>query len=105
MGIQVELYVDDKQVRRLPDPTGGFFDAAGDFDRLVMRGNPVLQLFGRIDPHGESRLAASEMRQLAAEVELLLPQAASGAERSGLMRLRTMVERCAMECGELVFVG
>jgi hypothetical protein len=45
------------------------------------------------------------MQQLIAEVEPLLTQATAGAERCGLMRLRTIVERCAEEHGELVFVG
>ncbi|MBG0569305.1 hypothetical protein [Actinoplanes aureus] len=45
------------------------------------------------------------MQRLVVEVELLLAQATAGAEQRGLMRLRTMAERCAEEHGELVFVG
>jgi hypothetical protein len=105
MGIQVELRVANKRIRRLPDPAGGFFDAAGDFDRLVLRGDPAFRLLGRVDLHGETCLGASRMGQLVAEVELLLTQATSGAEHRGLVRLRTMAERCAQEHGELVFVG
>jgi hypothetical protein len=105
MGIQVELRVADKSVRRLPDPAGGFFDAAGDFDRLLSRRNPALRLFGRVDPHGETRFGASQMQQLVVEVELLLARATAGAEHRGLMRLRVMAERCAEEHGELMFVG
>jgi hypothetical protein len=105
MGVQVELQVANKRIRLLPDPTGGFFDAAGDFDRLISLGNPALRLLGQIDPHGETRFDASQMQQLVAEVELLLVQARASAERHGLMRLRTMAGRCAHENGELVFVG
>lgn len=47
MSIQVELRVADNRVQRLPDPAGGFFDAAGDFDRLVSRRDPALKMFGR----------------------------------------------------------
>jgi hypothetical protein len=105
MGIQAELRVADKPVRRLPDPAGGFFDAAGDFDRLISRVTPALRLFGRVDRHGETRFGATLMQQLIVGVKLLLAQATAGAEHRGLMRLRTMAERCAEEDGELVFVG
>ena len=105
MGIQVELLVADNRIKRLPDPAGGLFDAAGDFDRMLSRGNPALGLLGRVDPHGETRFRADEMHQLLAELELLLAQAMPGAERRGLTRLRAMAERCAEEHGELVFIG
>ena len=105
VAIQAELRVANQWIRQLPDPAGGFFDAAGDFDRLVTRENPALPLLGRVDPHGETRLGVSQMQQLIAEVELLLTQATAGAEHRGLMRLRAMAERCVQEHGELVFVG
>jgi hypothetical protein len=105
VGIQVELYEANQWIRRLPDPAGGFFDAAGDFDRLMVCGNLVLQLLGRVDPHGETRLGADQMEQLITEVDLLLAQATTGVEHRGLMRLRTMAERCAQKRGELLFVG
>jgi hypothetical protein len=107
MGIQVELRVAGKRVQRLPDPAGGFFDAAGDFDRLVSHGNPALGVLGGSIPTAEREilLGTSQMQQLIADVELLLLQAKAGAERRGLVRLRTMAERCAEQDGELVFVG
>jgi hypothetical protein len=105
MGIQVELRVGDKRVRRLVDPAGGFFDSAGDFDRLLCRGSPALRLFNGVDPHGETRFDMSQMQQLVVEVELLLAQATPGAEERGLIQLRAMAERCAEEGGELVFDG
>ncbi len=105
MGIQVELYAAEQRIWRLPDPGGGFFDAAGDFDRLMARGNPAVQLLGRVDPHGETRLVASQMQQLITEVDLLLVHATTDVERRGLMRLRVMAEGCAQEQGELLFVG
>jgi hypothetical protein len=105
MGVQVELWVASERVRRLPDPAGGFFDAAGDFDRVISPGSPALRLLGEVDPHGETCLGAGQMQQLVAEIELLLTKATPGAEHRGLMRLRTMALRCAAEHGELVFVG
>jgi hypothetical protein len=105
VGIHVELRVAGKRIQRLPDPAGGSFDAAGDFDRLVFHGSSALGLLGRLDPHGETRFGASQMQQLVADVELLLTLAKAGAEHRGLIRLRSMAERCAEQHGELVFIG
>ncbi|MEV6345869.1 hypothetical protein [Actinoplanes sp. NPDC051851] len=105
MGLQVELYVGGRRVHGLPDPSGGLFDAAGDFDRLLSRADPVPGLLGAVDPHGETRFGASRMRALVAEVEVLLTRAADGSERRGVMRLRAMAEYCAEQEGELVFAG
>jgi hypothetical protein len=105
MGIQVELQAAGERVQQLPDPAGGFFDAAGDFDRLVSERNPVLALLGQVDPHGETHFGGHHMRQLIADVELLLVEAKAGAEHRGLIRLRAMAVRCADEHGELVFIG
>ncbi|MEU4623016.1 hypothetical protein AB0G04_23965 [Actinoplanes sp. NPDC023801] len=105
MGIQVELRVAGEQIQRLPDPAGGFFDAAGDFDRLVFHESSTLGLLGRLDLHGETRFGASQMQKLIADVELLLTLAKVGVEYRGLMRLRSMAEHCAEQHGELVFIG
>ena len=67
MGIQVELRRDGGQVRALPDPSGGTFDAAGDFDRLIPREDPAFPMLGRVDPHGDLRLDASDMAVLLSE--------------------------------------
>jgi hypothetical protein len=97
MGIQVELRVADERVRRLPDPAGGFFDAAGNFDRLIPRGSPALRLLGEVDPYGETCFGSGQMQDLVAEVELLIARAMAGAEHPGLMRLRVMALHCASE--------
>ncbi|MEV4517727.1 hypothetical protein AB0K00_53310 [Dactylosporangium sp. NPDC049525] len=106
MGIQVELRLADERVRALPDPAGGSFDAAGDFDRLLRSGRTGLPLLGGVDPHGELRLGPGDMAQLVDEIDLLLEEATAGPEQRGLMRLRTMAARCAQEVyGQLVFSG
>jgi len=56
MGIHAELVLAGERVRRLPDPDGGSFDAAGDFDRLVPPTGHAFALLGRVDPHGETCL-------------------------------------------------
>jgi hypothetical protein len=105
VGIQVEFWLAGERVRALPDPGGGSFDAAGDFDRLVAAGDSALPLLGGVDPHGETNFGPDEMQPLVAEVDLVLKEARPGAEYRGLMRLRTMALRCADERGELLFFG
>jgi hypothetical protein len=105
MGIQAELVLAGARVRGLPDPDGGSFDAAGDFDRLVPPTGHTLALLGRVDPHGETCLGYVEMERLVAEIDLLLGEAMPGPECRGLMRLRVMALRCAQQHGTLVFLG
>jgi hypothetical protein len=105
MGIQVELRLAGELVRALPDPAGGSFDAAGDFDRLVPSRASECPLLGGVDPHGETCLDAAEMPALVAEIDLILRHARPGAEHRGLLRLRTMALHCAQEQGSLVFSG
>ena len=105
MGVHVELRLAGEQIRALPDPGGGSFDAAGDFDRLLPADNPAFALLSSVDPHGDTCLGAAQMQPLIAEIDLLLRQARPGPERRGLMRLRTMAHRCAQDHGVLVFIG
>lgn len=105
MGVQVELVVAGERIRALPDPAGGLFDGAGDFDRLLRASDPETALLNAVDPHGETRLGPGEMSALIAEIDLMLGKAKPGPERRGLMRLRTMAVRCGQEHGQLVFTG
>jgi hypothetical protein len=105
MGIQAELVLAGERVRGLPDPDGGSFDAAGDFDRLVPPRGNAFALLGRVDPHGETWLGYGEMEQLIAEINLLLCDAMPGPEYRGLMRLRVLAFRVAHEHGKLGFLG
>lgn len=103
MGIQVELRLGGSPVRALPDPSGGSFDRAGDFDRLLRHHRSAL--LGRLDPHGETSLDHGVMPALIAEIDVLLEHAAPGPERRGLLRLRTLATHCAEDRGRLVFTG
>ncbi|MEU4422209.1 hypothetical protein AB0F81_16405 [Actinoplanes sp. NPDC024001] len=106
MGVRAELRrLTGERVRVLPDPHGGSFDAAGDFDRLLVRRRVATPLLDTVDPHGETCLGADRMEQLTAEIELLLAEAAPGPEYRGLIRLRTMAGHCARTGSELVFLG
>jgi hypothetical protein len=105
VGIEAEMILVGERVRRLSDPDGGSFDAAGDFDRLVPSAGHAFALLGRVDAHGETCFEYGEMEQLVAEIDLLLSEARPGPEYRGLMRLRVMALRCAREHGKLVFLG
>lgn len=106
MGIEVELYSDRGRLLSLPDPSGGLFDAAGDFDQLLPSEDPRFPLLGHLDPHNESELPSSLMPELLAEIDRLLPASNPGPQRRGLLRLCTLAEHCAeITDGRLRFLG
>lgn len=112
MGIWVELRDETgRAVRGLPDPSGGTFDAAGDFDRFidhppydqVAAGLPVLQ---SIDPYDDTYMPSGVMARLIADVVTALPLVNDGPERRGLLRLRVLAERCSrLPESSLVWIG
>ena len=79
-------------LRNLPDPSGGAFDAAGDFDRLLDW--PTLSTLGRIDPYANTRLNGPMMPGLLDDVAAALSVSKEGPERRGLERLRAMALLC-----------
>ena len=100
MGIYVELRDEaGRPVTGLSDPSGGTFDAAGDFDRFLdqhpydeIPDLPVLQF---IDPFGTSVMASGDMARLIGDCDRALPAAKDGPERRGLLRLRVLAEECS----------
>lgn len=107
MGIEVVLRDDSGRRVVLPDPAGGHFNAAGDFDRLVPDEAAELALLGSVDPYDDHAVYTRDvMTDLIAEVDLLLPVSRAGAERRGLVRLRVLATECLNMPGSvLVFVG
>ena len=104
MGLYVTLRGGDgAEVRGIPDPFGGTFDAAGDFDELL--GTGASALFDAIDPYDVTTFASSEMSTFAARVDALMatiPEDAKARGRKGtawrgLTRLRLMVELCGSD--------
>jgi hypothetical protein len=89
----------------MSDPSGGLFDSAGDFDRLLRRRVAEPSLLNSVDLHGEMLVSCEAMPDLIAEVDLLLEQAIPGPEHRGLMRLRAMAVRCRDQHGQLLFIG
>jgi hypothetical protein len=63
--------------RNVPDPSGGTFDAAGDFDRLL--GREALSVLGSVDPHTDTAMVSSEMPALLRDIESALADAAAAS--------------------------
>lgn len=85
-----------EDVRGLPDPAGGTFDAAGDFDRWLSP--PVdseLRALSLVDADGTTTLGSGQVALLLADVAHLLASDLKPTERRGLERLRALAERCA----------
>jgi transposase InsO family protein len=106
VGVQVHLCRAGQHITGIADPSGGHFDAAGDFDRLIPTGDANFPLLGGVDPHDDLELGQDTMPGLISEVDKLLPLAWQGAERRGLLRLLALAEICAGTTGaSLIFLG
>lgn len=66
----------DGHVATLPDPSGGTFDAAGDFDRLLQFAYE-LPMLSRIDEYDDMQFSGSELASVRDEVSSLLKLARS----------------------------
>jgi len=105
MGITAELRVHGRAVT-LADPSGGTFNAAGDFDRLLPVTGDAFPVLARIDPFSDVVVLGTDLAALAAEAAQLLKRASDGPERRGLLRLRIMALAGQGQTGaELWFAG
>jgi hypothetical protein len=105
MGVWVELIGSDgRACLALPDPTGGTFDAAGDFDRLLGHSS-ASPVWSSIDTEGDTWLDAVQADQLISELSELIAQARPGPEERGLRRLSYLCERASTEGLTLRCVG
>jgi hypothetical protein len=84
--VGVTVILVDGHVVTLPDPSGGTFNAAGDFDRLLPFA-AALPMLSRIDEYGDVEFSASELASVCDEASSLLTLARDGPERRGVMRL------------------
>lgn len=104
MGIRAHLQLNGQPIAGLEDPSGGHFDAAGDFDRLIP--NAELPTLNTVDPFGDCELHPAAMPALIADVDRLLATARPGPEQRGLLRLRVIAGKCAKTpASVLVFRG
>jgi hypothetical protein len=105
MGVRAQLKVRGQPVT-LADPSGGTFEAAGDFDRLLPAPADNFPVLGRIDPFGKTVISGADLAALAYETGQLLGQAVEGPERRGLLRLRTLALAGLDDpCAEMCFLG
>jgi hypothetical protein len=88
VGVVATLEVDGHVVR-LSDPSGGTFDAAGDFDRLLQFAS-ALPMLSRVAERGDVHFSSSELASVRDEVSSLLELARGGQERRGLLRLHAL---------------
>ena len=106
MGVVVMAYRDHKRLVGLPDPAGGLFDAAGDFDRLLDVHGGDGSVLGDIDRQDDVVLRQSSMAALIDDIIRLFAEAHSGAEHRGLARLQVLARLCADDATiELRFMG
>ncbi len=84
------LRVGGDPVVGLPDPTGGTFDAAGDFDRLLPLAPDAFPVLSRIDPEGVAEFGPSEMAAIVDEANRALALAVAGPERRGVLSLQAL---------------
>ncbi|MEQ7129313.1 hypothetical protein ABN034_32940 [Actinopolymorpha sp. B11F2] len=114
---RVPMYVElrdgeARPVRGLPDPSGGTFDAAGDFDRFFddsYYGHGVavsLRVLSQVDRYAYTPMVADRMAGLLEDIASVLPIAKPGPEFRGLLRLQVMARVCAREPDSmLVWMG
>jgi hypothetical protein len=105
MGIYAELKVRG-QVLVVADPSGGMYNAAGDFDRLLPVPEDAFPVLARVDPYRDVVISGTDLTALASEVAQLLKRADIGPEHRGLLRLRALALAGQDAPGaELRFVG
>jgi hypothetical protein len=82
------------QLRGLPDPAGGTFDAAGDFDRFLTDPFQELSSLREVDFYGNTAFTRLHMDGILSDLEVLETAGVTATERRGLERLRVMAEIC-----------
>lgn len=92
------LHSTSGELLTLPDPSGGDFDAAGDFDDVISRFASDVPVLASLDPYSSGVLTAEQASRVVAEVDVLLKRIGErvadeqrpGQTRRGLRRLQEM---------------
>jgi hypothetical protein len=95
MGVIVKLMRGDEVVARIPDPAGGFCDAAGDFTELLPTSDPSFPVLGGVSPYDDAEIMPDDMPALITEIDRLILGCRTGVESRGLARLRVLAALCA----------
>jgi len=99
--VVIELVAEDgSAVHGLADPSGGTFDAAGDFQRFVDETSLLeaedLPRLRSLDAYAAAQeLLPTDMPDLITDIEACLVVAKPGSEMRGLLRLRVLADLCA----------
>jgi hypothetical protein len=104
MGVDAVLHVNGQRVVGLPDPSGGTFDAAGDFDRLLPLSKGAYPVLSRIDPDGVADFGPPDMAAIVREVESALALTSTDRERRGLLRMKALAVYGSLTPGALLRV-
>lgn len=89
MGLRAQLRIRGQPIT-LADPSGGTFEAAGDFDRLLPAPTEDFPVLRRLDPFGKTVISGADLAALAREAGQMLSHTVEGPERRGLLRLRAL---------------
>jgi hypothetical protein len=92
MPIVIEVRTErGERITGFADPSGGTFDAAGDFDRLIPTEEPAL--LSGVDPYGDTVFNFVQANRVTREVaDLLARDDLSDRERRGLARLQVLAD-------------
>ena len=90
MGVEAVLFVAGQRIVGLADPTGGTFDAAGDFDGLLPLDAATFPTLSRIDAEGVAEFGTSEMAAIVDEAAGVLALTDANPERRGVLRLQAL---------------
>jgi hypothetical protein len=85
--VSVSTYVelrdgDGQQLRGMPDPSGGMFDAAGDFDRFLP--DSRLPVLSTIDPFATTHMTNADMARPLQDLPTAESETKGGPEGRGL---------------------
>ena len=91
MGLVAEVQDADGRRVAVDDPSGGTFDGAGDFDRLIPAKSTHLPLLSSVDPYGEWLVPFDRLPELAAEVAVIRADARPAPEARDRSRTEAAV--------------
>jgi hypothetical protein len=80
MGVDFVLFSAEGKEMTMPDPSGGTFDAAGDFDGILVWTDEPLEVLGRVDVYGDVEFSTVDAEAMVRDIDLLLRR---HAERHG----------------------
>ena len=99
MAVRVVLIDADGRPQSLADPSGGTFNAAGDFDSLIglIGVGAELPMWSSLYTEEDWTFVRDDLVALLRDLDALDGRAQSEAERRGLLRLRLLAETALID--------